>query len=314
MTHAAALLPILGGVLGIVAPVFALIAAGVVLGRRGSLPGDAVGSLNGFVVRLALPALLFAAVAEAKGHDLAQPGFVAAFAGGMALTFALGLFLGRGVLADRSLQALSGSYANTAFLGIPLCTAAFGAVGLAAAVAASLMTVCVLFAAALVLIEVDLAAARHPARLLAAVGARLARNPIVVAPLAGAAWRLTRLPLPAPVHALATLLAAAAAPCALVTIGLFLAAMPIPRRLPAVTLILKLLVQPALTALLAFGVFAMPRPWAAAATLIAALPTGTGPFMAAELYTRDRAHAAAAMLTSTLMAVLLIPLLLLALR
>ena len=45
----------------------------------------------------------------------------------------------------------------------------------------------------------------------------------------------------------------------------------------------KLLLQPALTALLVFTRLPMPPLWACAAVLIAALPTGTGSFMLARL-------------------------------
>jgi hypothetical protein len=52
-------------------------------------------SLNNFVVWLALPALLFQAMAKITWRELDHPGFLAAFTGGMMLTFLLSFLLGR---------------------------------------------------------------------------------------------------------------------------------------------------------------------------------------------------------------------------
>ena len=65
--------------LSVVLPIFAVIFAGW-LARRLELLGPAATSeLNRYVVYLALPALLFDVVAHARGHEIWQPGFIAAF-------------------------------------------------------------------------------------------------------------------------------------------------------------------------------------------------------------------------------------------
>jgi predicted permease len=112
------------------------------------------------------------------------------------------------------------------------------------------------------------------------------------------------------------MLGAAAPPCALVTIGLFLAqsnggAAP---ALIARLVALKLLIQPGLTWLLAFHVFAMPRLWAETALLMSALPIGTGPFMLAKLYDREPAPTSRAILMSTLLSTITVSALVIWLR
>ena len=62
----------------------------------------------------------------------------------------------------------------------------------------------------------------------------------------------------------------------------------------------KLILQPAIAAGLAWVVFDMPVVQARAAILLAALPTGTGPFMLAELYGRAAGNAAWVVVISTL--------------
>jgi malonate transporter len=62
----------------------------------------------------------------------------------------------------------------------------------------------------------------------------------------------------------------------------------------------KLLVQPALTWWLAVRVFALPTMLAHTAVVLAALPTGTGPYMLAEFYGREASVTSRTILLSTL--------------
>jgi malonate transporter len=64
------------------------------------------------------------------------------------------------------------------------------------------------------------------------------------------------------------------------------------------------LLQPAITWFLAFHVFTMPIMWANAAVLLAALPTGTGPYMLAELYKREAAMTSSVILSSTVISLI----------
>ena len=65
-----------------------------------------------------------------------------------------------------------------------------------------------------------------------------------------------------------------------------------------------LLVQPALTGVLAFWVFEMPALWAHTALILSALPIGTGPFMLAKRYNREAAVTSQAILISTVLSIL----------
>ena len=307
-------------VLSVLLPIFGLILAGYGCGRKALLGTGATDSLNRFVVRLALPAELFQSMAEVTRAQVDHPGFIAAFGGAMLATFAVG-FLGdwrRPVDRSRrisggAIEGLAAGYANTAFMGIPLCLGVFGPAGLPPVVLATLLTVCALFALAIALVELDLQSEQGLGRTLLRVAAGLARNPLVAAPVAGMLVNLSGIGLAAPVRHLTELLGAAASPCALVTIGLFLSETSGRAAAPAAVariVALKLLVQPALTALLAFLVFPMPRLWAEAAVLVSALPVGTGPFMLARLYGREADVASRATLISTVLSLATVSLLL----
>jgi predicted permease len=302
-------------ILSIIAPVFALMASGYAARKIGVMGQAAVSELNRFVVYLALPALLFDVMAHASWGDLAQPAFIGAFglACGIVFYLTVGLSLLAGQrLASASIDGLLSSYANTAYIGFPVLLMFYGKESLVPVTIASILTVCVLFASAIVLIEVASHNERNPLRLARKVGGSLVRNPLLIAPVLGVAYGTTGLGLPAPADAFLKLLGGAASPLALVVIGLFLAE---PRPIAAkdtktavVLTTVKLLVHPALTCVLAMA-FAVPPRLAAMALLLAALPTGTGPFMLAEYYRLPAVVTSAVILMSTIGALITLPIL-----
>ncbi|MCS0502896.1 AEC family transporter [Ancylobacter mangrovi] len=297
----------------VVLPIFALIFAGRLARRIGVLGPHATTELNRFVVYLALPALLFDIIAHARWADVWQPGFVAAFGLGSGLVFALtvAVRLRRPRhLADAAIDGLNAGYANTGFIGFPLALVALGREAMAPTLVATIITVCVVFAVAIVLIEVGLQTEKRRSHLVLKVGRSLARNPLLVAPVLGAVVPLCGLEIPAPVESFLKLLGGAASPCALVALGLFLADRrehTEPNAGPVALLVgFKLVVQPVVTWVLATAVFGLPPLLTHTAVLLAALPTGTGPFMLAEFYRREAGITARVVLVSTIISVLTI--------
>lgn len=298
--------------LSVVIPVFALIFAGWLCRRLGFLGATASSEMNRFVVYLALPALLFDIIAHAQWRDIWHPGFIAAFGGATLLVFALTLAVRLRRprhLADAALDGLNASYANTGFLGFPLAATVLGKEALAPTLVATIITVCILFAVAIVLIEIGLQTETRRRHLVAKVFKALGKNPLVTAPLAGAAVPLLGLSIPASCETFLKLLGGAAAPCALVALGLFLAAQrqtTQQKQSGAVAVLLgfKLIAHPLLTWILAALVFKLPPLLTHSAVLLAALPTGTGPFMLAEFYRREAALTSRVVLLSTIISVI----------
>lgn len=295
----------------IILPIFALVFAGWLVRRIGVLGPHATTELNRFVVFLALPALLFDITAHARWSDIWQPGFIATFGLSSLLIFALtiGFRLRRPRhLADAAIDGLNAGYANVGFIGFPLVLVALGRDALAPAMIATLITVCVVFGFAIVLIEIGLQTETSRTRLMMKVGRSLIRNPLLVGPVLGALVPLVGLSIPAPVETFLKLLGGAASPCALVALGLFLAAKREDgERDTGSTVILvglKLILQPVIAWVLASAVFNLSPLLTHAAVLLAALPTGTGPFMLAEFYRREADVTSNVILVSTVASVL----------
>jgi len=305
-------------VLAIVAPLFLIILIGVVCAATGLMDAAVTAALNRFVYHVALPALLFRGVAGADFATAFDPGFIAAFGGGIAITFLLVVTFRKKTaprLADTAVQGLGASFANAGFMGLPLAAMAFGDDGQQPAIVATIMTACALFAAGLAVVETDLKSKARLAETLGKVLRVLARNPLLLAPALGALVSLSHVSLPMAVNTVTSLLGAAAGPCALFTLGLFIAQQRVLGRLKTVSWLafLKLLVQPAATYLLAFHVFPVPLVWAKVAVLSSGLPTGIGPFVLAKIYGLQGAEAAGTILLSTALSVVTISILLAAL-
>jgi len=295
--------------LTILLPIFGLMLAGFLARRHGALGPAAASELNRFVVWLALPALLFDILAHASWATLYQPGFIESFGVATGLVFAFvmacRLLAGR-PLADASIDAISASYSNTGYVGFPLLLLVFGRDSRTAATIATIFVVCVLFGVAVMLIETGLQEEKRGAATLLKVALAIVRNPLICVPAAGVVFAAAHWELNAGIETLLKLLGAAASPCALVCMGAFLAekrpagAARADLRAPLLLAGTKLVVLPLLTWWLAVDVFGVPDAWANMAVLLAALPTGTGPFMLAEFYRREAGVTSRTILLSTL--------------
>jgi predicted permease len=287
-------------------PVFALIFAGFACRRRGLMGPAGATELNRFVVWLALPALLFDAMARATLAQMFQPAFIGAFGLAAAIVFAAVLLWrlrGGRHLADAGIDAIAAAYPNTGYIGFPLALIVFGPASLAPATIATILIVCLLFSIAVVLIEVSLQTEKHHAKLAWKVFGSVLRNPLVFSPLAGLLLAAVHANVPASAESFLKLLGAAASPCALVCLGLFLAEKRSGTKIEsgaAPLTVAKLLLQPLLTWWLATRVFMLPQTLMEMAVLLAALPTGTGPFMLAEFYRREAHITSRTILYSTM--------------
>ena len=277
-------------VFNIVLPVFALILIGYVCGRAGKLGESASIELNRFVVWLALPAQLFNFAANSGWQTLWQPEFITAFFLSCISVFILVLvasYWKSRDLAAASFNSLSASYSNTGYMGIPLCLLALGQDGLAPAIISTFI-VFVMFALATVLIEIGMLSHKKHHEILLSVLKSLCTNPLLIAPVLGLLWASSNFTLYDPIAQVISFLAAAATPCALVSIGLFLLQKSKTEVKQAWGIsAVKLMIQPIVAWVIAGPIMGLPPLWLSAIVILSALPTGTGPFMLAQYYKAD---------------------------
>lgn len=298
----------MSAVLDIAAPVFGLVLAGVLAGRSGILGVESSAALNRFVCYFALPPVMFLGTARAPLAELFYGPYIGAIMGGALVTLVLSLAVGRFGFGVRqpalAVQAVGAVFPNVGYMGIPLFLTAFGPDGTLPAVIYVMVGSFVCMAGAIGTIELHKASAEG-GRVFAAVGGALVRNPLLGATVLGAAWSWSGLAVPVPIGNFLQLLGAAAGPAALFALGLSLVGQRLAGDLVEVAwlTVLKLLIQPAATAWLAFRVFELPAFWAWSAVLLAALPTAALVYVVAQQYDIYLRRASALIVVTTALSV-----------
>ena len=302
-------------VLAIAAPVFIIIAMGYVTARRGWIDQAGFRGINAFVFAVATPALLFASgtAGHSGGGRAAVAFFIAAFA--LYGAVLLGGRLLRWPLTRSGPMALDVTFGNTVMMGIPIIFAAFGQAGLSILLVILALHALLLLTTGTVVAEIAAHARARPWAVARAAAGGVLRNPIVVAVFAALAVALAGLQVPGALRRTLEMLGAAGPPTALFALGASLTSFNIVAawRQTSMTLLLKLAVLPVLVWLCCRLVGLSPLE-TAVATVTAALPTGANAFLMASRYRIGAAESGAAVLVSTALSMLTLPVVLLLMR
>jgi len=292
-------------VVGIVLPVFGLVALGYGASWTGWFTEQANDGLTRYVFAFAIPVLLFRTLATTALPDDLPLGFLAAYYLGLLTVFAGGLIAARMLfrqdLGGQTISGTAAGYGNTVLLGIPIVLAAFGEAGavplfLVIAIHSPLM-----FPIITILLEIAKRREANLWRLPWLVLKGLMTNPIFVGLLVGLAFNLLNMPIWAPVDRMAELLSMSVAPCALFAVGASLFRYRIFGNIAhcLVLTALKTLVFPAIVWVLAFQVFLVEPLWGAVAVVLAAQPAGVNAFLFANRYGVGEGRASSTVLIST---------------
>ena len=293
----------------IVLPVFAVIAAGYLATFSPAFDADVGGALAKFVFWFAIPVMLFHSLATKEMPSEIDLGYFAAYYGGVGTSFVLAIvlfrYLGHEELEFRILAAFGSIYGNTVLIGIPVILAALGErAGLPLFLLLSFHAV-VFFSLVTFLVEGVARGHGKPLQVIGNALRGLATNPILIGLVGGVLWNWAGLSMPGVLDRFGDLMAGAALPCALFSVGASLRNYRLAGalRLSLAMVAVKMVLQPTLVAILAFGVFGVDPLWASVAVIAAAMPTGVNAYLFAVRYEQAQTETAAAMLLSTLLAV-----------
>jgi predicted permease len=210
-------------------PFFALVLCGFVAARRGMLPLAAIPGLNGFVLFFALPCMLYRFGANTPIAELLDPSIALTYllCALVMVAFVVAVTLhGRIGWNDAAFGALVGAFPNTGFMGVPLLVALLGAKAAGPAIVTILVDMVVTSSLCIALSRLgghagDGGVSAGQALKNALKG--VAANPMPWSILLGAIVSALQITLPKPVVNTVGLLADAASPVALFTIGAVLA-------------------------------------------------------------------------------------------
>lgn len=302
-------------------PFFALVLCGYLAARRRLLPLEAIPGLNGFVLFFALPCMLYRFGATTPIAQLLDYSVFAVWllCGLVMVGFTIAVTLNERIRwNDAAFGALVAAFPNTGFMGVPLLVALLGAQAAAPIIVGMLVDMVITTSLCIALSRLDGADKHGMAVALKNALRGMLTNPMPWAILLGGAASYIQLELPGPVAKTVGLLADAASPVALFTIGAVLARSqiltveskhpPIPLRDYVPVAVFKLLLHPLLVLLVGIGAVQLGVPLSRFAltvmVLAAALPSASNVSLLAERFGADNGRIARIIMVSTAVAFL----------
>jgi predicted permease len=209
--------------LAITGPIYLVIALGFLAVRFGIFSKADMRVLGTFVVKFALPALIFTSLSQRPVSDILNARYLLDYAlaslGVMAVAFTWGWWRQGKSLSLSALCGLGMSSSNSGYIGYPIAAQVLGPVSAAVALAMC-MVVENLFMIPTALVMADSGATGQKwSRALGQALVQLARNPIVLAIVAGLAVALVEVPISATLSKTINMLALSSTAVALFVIG-----------------------------------------------------------------------------------------------
>ncbi len=210
-------------VLSITLPIFCLIALGYASTRFAVTSRADIAALGQFVIRFALPALIFRSLYQRSPGEIVNWDYLLALSLASLFVFAVAfaaarVFAGASVTAS-AIQALGSSLSNSGFIGYPIVSLFLGPTIGAALALQMIVENAVIFPLALVLAEFGEHKGKGIGSILVHLAGRLAKNPLIIAILCGLGAALTGLKPPVALSRTIDLLAGASGAVALFVVG-----------------------------------------------------------------------------------------------
>lgn len=201
--------------------VFAILAFGFVLGRRGATDLAAATALNRFAMTVLLPIYVFDVIANApiRAFTFAPLGL---YAGVEALVFVLGYTVARRLFGraqdEAILLGLTGIFVNNALYILPISVLLYGAEGALPITAIVTLDSIVVFGCAMIALQALRMDSAAPLQTLGSI----LRMPLVIGLVAGIVTGALALPVPGALQTFLSFNGAAAGPVALFALGVAL--------------------------------------------------------------------------------------------
>lgn len=306
----------------IVAPVFALIAAGYASVLFRFVSEGAHKGISEFAFSIAIPALLFRTIVVSEFPDVSPYRMWGAYYGALAVTWIAALAISallrerREDREDGVVFAIGSVYGNIVMLGIPLVLSALGneaagPMSLILSVNTPLLWLCGI-------LQMEMVSRKRtgsPLAVIRPVLADLARNPLMLGIGFGVVWRFTGLGLNPVIDRTIELLAQAGSPAALIALGITLFRFEVKGEMLSVVAIsaLKLLAMPAVAFMMA-KLMNLPPIVTGVVVLFAAMPTGANAYIFAVQYQRLVNPVSGAVALGTLLAAVTLPVVVMVLK
>jgi predicted permease len=210
-------------ILAITLPIFLIIAIGYLATRAGLFTPDQVRGLGKLVITFALPALVFRALSQRPLAEILDARYLGVY-GLASLATLLGGFTWfrlarRRGMTESAIRGLGMAASNSGFIGYPVAAQFLGPPAAIALALTMIIENLVVLPLSLALAEGGRSTHASLPKILRGIAINLARTPLIIAIVAGGAFGLADVQLPAPLAKAVSMVADASAPVALFAIG-----------------------------------------------------------------------------------------------
>ena len=295
-------------------PLFVLVFAGYLMMRLSGWPKSMSENLSRFVFSVALPAMLFRMMSDLSKLPPVDARLLMAFFGGCLIVFLIGRLIAWKLFAldgvAQSVFALGGVFSNNVLLGLPLAKVALGDAAVPSVALVLVFNALILWT----LVTVSVEWARHGSFSLhgfAKTVRGVLTNPIVAGILSGTLFGLSGLTVPAFIDAPLAMAGQAAAPMALIALGMGLAEYGVREgwKISVAISAVKLVVQPLVVWLLA-RLLGLPPMETQVVVLLASTAVGANVYLMSRQFASLEGPVASSLVLSTGLAALSTPLVL----
>lgn len=229
-------------IINITAPIFIIIALGYLCVRFKVIDAKHAKGMGSMVMNVALPALMFNAIADMPFQQVILPHYLITYALGSVMAFMVGVMLTKVIWrqdnVSAALNSTALSFSNSAFIGYAVVATIIGSDKAAAYLSMGVLIENLLILPMLfIMANLDPASNKSLTSILLGIGKNFTRNPLIIAIVVSVIFSIFSIPIPQLIAGTAQMLTGAAAPVALFVIGMSLYGLELKGDLPKITTI-----------------------------------------------------------------------------
>ena len=293
-------------VLSVIAPVFMLVVFGNAAVRAGVVSDDNIDHLMRVNQVILTPCLLFTAIVNLDLAASFDPKLLGSFYGGALISYAIGFCVARFVLRRDPDHAVAIGFcclfSNSVLLGLPIMERAYGAAALAPNYAIVAIHAPVAYIVGIISMEIVRAGSGTAAEVGAKIGRAVFGNALIIGLGLGFVINILAIPTPVFVTEAVALLARAAIPVAVFSLGGVLVRYRPQGDMRAILIVcaISLMIHPALVWGFGQGL-GLDTPGFRSAIVTAAMAPGINSYIFANMYNAAKRVAASAVLIGTIL-------------
>ena len=207
----------------VIIPIFILLALGYLAVKLNVLDKTQVDAIGSFVIKIALPALMFQSLASKDFSEIWLPDFFLVFAVAAYFCYVLGFYIStrhfKQRMSQASILALGASMSNTGLLGTAVLSLLLGTQAMTYIMPILIFESVLLIPTVLILIELGGNKGASVVAVFRSTFLMLLQNPLFVGVVVGILFAALHIPIPSQLNVVLDMLGHSASPLALFAIG-----------------------------------------------------------------------------------------------